>query len=166
MKIAKKLIIASTLSMITASCYAGSLVNNTISSVSADVSFSTPGQLTAKLTPFNGLLAGSHQANEAIAQLVVSGSSKQYAVTGDYTKPEVVGNDSDVWNVIGKNGNTIKVTFTAAGGAANKGSLVDGASHKWWIYDMSDKINVKLASAQDVKADTYPVTLNIAAYQA
>lgn len=31
---------------------------------------------------------------------------------------------------------------------------------------MSDKVNVKLASSQDVKADTYPVTLNVAAYQA
>ncbi len=32
-------------------------------------------------------------------------------VTGDYSKPETVGNDSDVWTVTGKSGNTIKVTF-------------------------------------------------------
>ncbi|HHA7949762.1 TPA: hypothetical protein ACOP2N_001218 [Salmonella enterica] len=97
--------------------------------------------------------------------LSVSGSSKQYAVTGDYSKPEVVGNDSDVWTVTGKSGNTIKVNFGGVG-CTNKGSLVDGASHKWWVYNMADKVAVKLSGSQTVKADTYPVTLNIAEYQA
>lgn len=105
----KNLIIASALSIIAASCYAGSLVPNTRTSVSADVNFSNPGQLQAQLTPVAGLVAGSHKGDETIATLSVSGSSKQYAVTGDYSKPEVVGNDSDVWTVTGKSGNTIKV---------------------------------------------------------
>ncbi|EEG6755526.1 Saf-pilin pilus formation protein SafA [Salmonella enterica] len=165
MKNVKKLIIASVLSMITASCYAGSLVPNTSTGVSADVNFSNPGQLQAQLTPVSGLVAGPHKGDEAIATLLVSGSSKQYAVTGDYSKPEVVGNDSDVWTATGKSGNTIKVTFGGVG-CANKGSLVDGASHKWWVYDMADKVAVKLSGSQTVKADTYPVTLNIAEYQA
>ncbi|EAS4997314.1 Saf-pilin pilus formation protein SafA [Salmonella enterica subsp. enterica serovar Newport] len=165
MKNVKKLIIASVLSMITASCYAGSLVPNTSNGVSADVNFSNPGQLQARLTPASGLVAGPHKGDETIAVLVVSGSSKQYAVTGDYSKPEVVGNDSDVWTVTGKSGNTIKVTFGGVG-CANKGSLVDGASHKWWAYDMADKVAVKLSGSQTVKADTYPVTLHIAEYQA
>ncbi|QVC93923.1 Saf-pilin pilus formation protein SafA [Salmonella enterica subsp. enterica serovar Newport] len=165
MKNVKKLIIASVLSMITASCYAGSLVPNTSTDVSADVNFSNPGQLQAQLTPASGLVAGPHKGDEAIAVLVVSGSSKQYAVTGDYSKPEVVGNDSDVWTVTGKSGNSIKVTFGGVG-CANKGSLVDGASHKWWAYDMADKVAVKLSGSQTVKADTYPVTLHIAEYQA
>lgn len=52
------------------------------------------------------------------------------------------------------------------GGCANKGSLVDGASHKWWVYNMADKVAVKLSGSQTVKADTYPVTLHIAEYQA
>lgn len=165
MKSIKKLIIASALSMMAASCYAGSLVPNTSTGVSADVNFSNPGQLQAHLTPVSGLVAGSHKGDEAIATLSVSGSSKQYVVTGDYSKPETVGNDSDVWTVTGKSGNTIKVTF---GGVAcvNKGSLVDGASHKWWVYNMTDKIAVKLSGSQTVKADTYPVTLHIAEYQA
>lgn len=107
----KNLIIASALSIMAASCYAGSLVSNTITSVSADVNFSNPGQLQAQLTPVAGLVAGPHKGDETIAMLSVSGSSKQYAVTGDYSKPEVVGNDSDVWTVTGKSGNTIKVTF-------------------------------------------------------
>ncbi|EAA8485546.1 Saf-pilin pilus formation protein SafA [Salmonella enterica subsp. enterica serovar Newport] len=165
MKNVKKLIIASVLSMITASCYAGSLVPNTSTDASADVNFSNPGQLQAQLTPTSGLVAGPHKGDEVIAMLVVSGSSKQYAVTGDYSKPEVVGNDSDVWTVTGKSGNTIKVTFGGVG-CANKGSLVDGASHKWWAYDMADKVAVKLSGSQTVKADTYPVTLHIAEYQA
>ncbi|MBJ4904956.1 Saf-pilin pilus formation protein SafA, partial [Salmonella enterica subsp. enterica serovar Rissen] len=109
MKSIKKLIIASALSIMAASCYAGSLVPNTSTGVSADVNFSNPGQLQARLTPVFGLVAGPHKADEAIAMLSVSGSSKQYAVTGDYSKPEVVGNASDVWTVTGKNGNTIKV---------------------------------------------------------
>ncbi|EHO8654878.1 Saf-pilin pilus formation protein SafA [Salmonella enterica] len=142
MKNIKDLIIASALSIMAASCYAGSLVPNTSTGVSADVNFSNPGQLQAQLTPVS-----------------------EYVVTGDYSKPETVGNDSDVWTVIGKSGNTIKITF---GGVAcgSKGSLVDGASHKWWIYNMTDKVAVKLSGSQTVKADTYPVTIHIAEYQA
>lgn len=165
MKSIKKLIIASALSMMAASCYAGSLVPNTSTGVSADVNFSNPGQLQAQLTPVSGLVAGPHKGDEAIATLSVSGSSKQYVVTGDYSKPETVGNNSDVWTVTGKSGNTIKVTFGGIA-CANKGSLVDGASHKWWVYNMTDKIAVKLSGSQTVKADTYPVTLHIAEYQA
>ncbi|EIQ6016845.1 Saf-pilin pilus formation protein SafA [Salmonella enterica] len=163
MKNIKDLIIASALSIMAASCYAGSLVPNTSTSVSADVNFSNPGQLQAQLTPVSGLVAGPHKGDEAIAILSASGSSKQYVVTGDYSKPETVGNDSDVWTV--KSGNTIKITF---GGVAcgSKGSLVDGASHKWWIYNMTDKVAVKLSGSQTVKADTYPVTIHIAEYQA
>lgn len=165
MKSIKKLIIASALSMMAASCYAGSLVPNTSTGVSADVNFSNPGQLQAQLTPVSGLVAGPHKGDEAIATLSVSGSSKQYVVTGDYSRPETVGNNSDVWTVTGKSGNTIKVTFGGVA-CANKGSLVDGASHKWWVYNMTDKIAVKLSGSQTVKADTYPVTLHIAEYQA
>lgn len=97
MKNIKDLIIASALSIMAASCYAGSLVPNTSTGVSADVNFSNPGQLQAQLTPV---------------------------------------------------------------------SVVDGASHKWWIYNMTDKVAVKLSGSQTVKADTYPVTIHIAEYQA
>lgn len=50
MKNVKDLIIASALSIMAASCYAGSLVPNTSTGVSADVNFSNPGQLQAQLT--------------------------------------------------------------------------------------------------------------------
>ncbi|EBS4333566.1 Saf-pilin pilus formation protein SafA [Salmonella enterica subsp. enterica serovar Durham] len=165
MKNVKKLIIASVLSVMAAGCYAGSLVPNTSTSVSTNISFSQPGQLQAQLTPVAGLAAGLHKADEAIATLSASGSSKQYALTGDYSKPETVGNNSDVWTVISKNGNAIKVTFGGIG-CASKGSLVDSGYHKWWVYNMADKVAVKLYGAQTVKADTYPVTLHIAEYQA
>ncbi|EGO1195047.1 Saf-pilin pilus formation protein SafA [Salmonella enterica] len=165
MKNIKNLIIASALSIMAASCYAGSLVPNTSTGVSADISFSDPGQLQAQLAPVSGLMAGSHKDGDTIAILSASGSNKQYVVTGDYSKPETVGSNSDVWTVTGKSGNTIKVTFGGVG-CANKGSLVDGASHKWWVYDMADKVAVKLSGSQTVKADTYPVTLHIAEYQA
>lgn len=99
MKNIKDLIIASALSIMAASCYAGSLVPNTSTGVSADVSFSNLGQLQAQLTPVAGLMAGQHGNGDVIAQLKVSGSIKQFAVTGDYSKPETVGNNSDVWKV-------------------------------------------------------------------
>ncbi|EBH1173842.1 hypothetical protein FKC75_03030 [Salmonella enterica] len=98
MKNIKDLIIASALSIMAASCYAGSLVPNTSTGVSADVSFSNPGQLQAQLTPVAGLMAGQHGNGDVIAQLKVSGSIKQFAVTGDYSKPETVGNNSDSTN--------------------------------------------------------------------
>ncbi|EEJ7350403.1 Saf-pilin pilus formation protein SafA, partial [Salmonella enterica subsp. enterica] len=112
-----------------------------------------------------GLMAGQHGNGDVIAQLKGSGSIKQFAVTGDYSKPETVGNNSDVWKVKGKNGNTITVSFQGTKWAS-KGSLVDGSAHKWWIYNMGDGIDVILSGAQTVNADIYPVTLNVAAYQA
>ncbi|HDC1605286.1 TPA: Saf-pilin pilus formation protein SafA [Salmonella enterica] len=165
MKNIKKLIIASALSMMAAGCYAGSLVPNTSTAVSANVSFSNPGQLQAQLTPVAGLMAGQHSNGDVIAQLKASGSIKQFAVTGDYSKPETVGTNSDVWKVNGKNGNTITVSFQGTKWAS-KGSLVDGAAHKWWIYNIEDGVDVILSGAQTVNTDIYPVTLNVAAYQA
>ncbi|PXQ48139.1 Saf-pilin pilus formation protein SafA, partial [Salmonella enterica] len=49
-----------------AGCYAGSLVPNTSTGVSADVSFSNPGQLQAQLAPVSGLMAGSHKDGDTI----------------------------------------------------------------------------------------------------
>ncbi|ENJ3127643.1 Saf-pilin pilus formation protein SafA, partial [Salmonella enterica] len=78
MKNIKDLIIASALSIMAASCYAGSLVPNTSTGVSADVSFSNPGQLQAQLAPVSGLMAGSHKDGDTIAILSASGSNKQF----------------------------------------------------------------------------------------
>lgn len=38
--------------------------------------------------------------------------------------------------------------------------------HQWIIYDINDKLGVKLAGDQNVPADVFPMTVNIAAYQA
>lgn len=43
---------------------------------------------------------------------------------------------------------------------------IDGSAHKWWIYNMGDGVDVILSGAQTVNADIYPVTLNVAEYQA
>lgn len=160
----KKLIIASAFSMMAAGCYAGTLVPNSDVSVSADVSFTAPGKINAQLTPVTGLVSGSHLSGETLATLTVSGTNKQYAVTGDYSKPETVNTNSDVWKVNGKNGNTITVTFAGVN-VGSKTTLIDSAKHKWWIYNNTDKVAVLLSGAQNVKADIYPVTLNVAEYQ-
>lgn len=116
MKSIKNLIIASALSMMAAGCYAGSLVPNTSTSVSANVSFSNPGQLQAQLTPVAGLMAGQHSNGDVIAQLKVSGSIKQFAVTGDYSKPETAGSNSDVWKVKGKMVIPLQLAFRGQSG--------------------------------------------------
>lgn len=43
---------------------------------------------------------------------------------------------------------------------------VDYNGHQWIIYDINDKLGVKLAGDQNVPADVFPMTVNIAAYQA
>ncbi|EMW9642878.1 hypothetical protein V5Y76_002937 [Salmonella enterica] len=88
MKNIKKLIIASVLSMITASCYAGSIVVGSEQQSSVDIGFASPQQLSVTFAPVAGL------------------------------------------------------------------------------YDINDKLGVKLAGDQNVPADVFPMTVNIAAYQA
>ncbi|EBJ4530541.1 hypothetical protein FZH65_11185 [Salmonella enterica] len=107
MKNIKKLIIASVLSMITASCYAGSIVVGSEQQSSVDIGFASPQQLSVTFAPVAGL--------------------------GETTSP--------------------------------KGN-VNYNGHQWIIYDINDKLGVKLAGDQNVPADVFPMTVNIAAYQA
>lgn len=58
MKNIKKLIIASVLSMITASCYAGSIVVGSEQQSSVDIGFASPQQLSVTFAPVAGLKAG------------------------------------------------------------------------------------------------------------
>ncbi|ELA4659261.1 hypothetical protein RFR43_004625, partial [Salmonella enterica] len=55
MKNIKKLIIASVLSMITASCYAGSIVVGSEQQSSVDIGFVSPQQLSVTFAPVAGL---------------------------------------------------------------------------------------------------------------
>ncbi|EIP6168319.1 hypothetical protein LS718_003952 [Salmonella enterica] len=69
MKNVKDLIIASALSIMAASCYAGSLVPNTSTGVSADVNFSNPGQLVAvKLSGSQTVKADTYPVTLHIAE--------------------------------------------------------------------------------------------------
>lgn len=77
MKSIKKLIIASALSMMAASCYAGSFLPNTVQEKSANISFAAPEDLTVSLDQVPGLMAGDVPTNTAIAKLTVDSTSVQ-----------------------------------------------------------------------------------------
>lgn len=64
MKSIKKLIIASALSMMAASCYAGSFLPNSEQQKSVDIVFSSPQDLTVSLIPVSGLKAGKNAPSE------------------------------------------------------------------------------------------------------
>ncbi|EDZ4523811.1 hypothetical protein GVS62_13315 [Salmonella enterica] len=124
MKNIKKLIIASVLSMITASCYAGSIVVGSEQQSSVDIGFASPQQLSVTFAPVAGLKAGVIKSNTDIATIAVSSvAAKQFAIAADFKAKDV-------------------------------------------MYDINDKLGVKLAGDQNVPADVFPMTVNIAAYQA
>ncbi|EJM3794008.1 pilus assembly protein, partial [Salmonella enterica] len=62
MKSIKKLIIASALSMMAASCYASSFLPNTEQEKSVNVSFAAPENLTISFDQVPGLMAGQKPA--------------------------------------------------------------------------------------------------------
>lgn len=84
MKSIKKLIIASALSMMAASCYAGSfLPKTTEQEKSVDISFAAPEHLTISLDQAPGLIAGTDHVNTVVAKLTVNSTSiKEYGVRG------------------------------------------------------------------------------------
>lgn len=69
MKNIKKLIIASVLSMITASCYAGSIVVGSEQQSSVDIGFVSPQQLSVTFAPVAGLKAGVIKSNTELRLL-------------------------------------------------------------------------------------------------
>ncbi|EFS6649416.1 hypothetical protein H0694_004448 [Salmonella enterica subsp. enterica serovar Thompson] len=128
MKNIKKLIIASVLSMITASCYAGSIVVGSEQQSSVDIGFVSPQQLSVTFAPVAGLKAGVIKSNTDIATIAVSSvAAKQFAIAADFKAKDVM--NGDTWT-------------------------------------LNDKLGVKLAGDQNVPADVFPMTVNIAAYQA
>lgn len=164
MKNVKKLIIASVLSMITASCYAGSIVVGSEQQISADIAFVSPQQLNVTFAPVSGLKAGVIKTNTDIATIAVSSiAAKQFAIAADFNAKDL--RNGDTWTLHGKNtGRGIKVYFYGET-TSPKGS-VNYNGHQWIIYDINDKLGVKLAGEQNIAADIYPMTVNIAAYQA
>ncbi|EIJ1277085.1 hypothetical protein O7S35_000376 [Salmonella enterica subsp. enterica serovar Newport] len=164
MKNVKKLIIASVLSMITASCYAGSIVVGSEQQSSVDIDFVSPQQLSVTFAPVAGLKAGAIKSNTEIATIAVSSvAAKQFAIAADFKAKDVM--NGDTWTLHGKNtGKGIKVYFY--GETTSPKGNVNYNGHQWIIYDINDKLGVKLAGDQNIPADVFPMTVNIAAYQA
>ncbi|ENE1293625.1 hypothetical protein ABM190_003624 [Salmonella enterica] len=157
MKNIKKLIIASVLSMITASCYAGSIVVGSEQQSSVDIGFASPQQLSVTFAPVAGLKAGVIKSNTDIATIAVSSvAAKQFAIAADFKAKDVM--NGDTWTLYGKN--------TGNGETTSPKGNVNYNGHQWIIYDINDKLGVKLAGDQNVPADVFPMTVNIAAYQA
>lgn len=52
------------------------------------------------------------------------------------------------------------------GEAAKPQGSVSYNGHQWFIYNINDKLGIKLAGDQNIPADVFPMTVNIAAYQA
>ncbi|ECD7456020.1 hypothetical protein E6W75_08075 [Salmonella enterica subsp. enterica serovar Bareilly] len=52
-------------------------------------------------------------------------------------------------------------------GSEQKSSVdISYNGHQWFIYNINDKLGIKLAGDQNIPADVFPMTVNIAAYQA
>lgn len=68
MKNIKKLIIASVLSMITASCYAGSIVVGSEQQSSVDIGFASPQQLSVTFAPMVKILAKESKCTSMVRQ--------------------------------------------------------------------------------------------------
>lgn len=163
MKNARGLIIASVLSMMSASCYAGSTVAGTDQQVSADVAFVSPQQLSVTFAQVPNLTAGRFKSNEEIATISVSSSSaKKFAIAADFNGSHLY--NGDTWTIHGKNtGKGIIVYFY--GEVAKPQGSVSYNGHPWFIYNINDKLGVKLAGGQTIPADVFPMIVNIAAYQ-
>lgn len=60
----------------------------------------------------------------------------------------------------------VKILANFYGETTSPKGNVNYNGHQWIIYDINDKLGVKLAGDQNVPADVFPMTVNIAAYQA
>ncbi|EAM1087597.1 hypothetical protein G3C57_004419 [Salmonella enterica] len=160
----KKLIIASVLSMMTASCYAGSIVVGSEQQSSVDIAFAAPQQVSVDFAPVPGLKAGWIQSNTDIATIAVSSAAaKQFAIAADFSAKDI--RNGDTWILTGKNtGKGITVYFY--GETSKPQATVNYRGHPWFVYNINDKLGVKLAGEQNIVADVYPMAINIAAYQA
>lgn len=172
MKSIKKLIIASALSMMAASCYAGSFLPNSEQQKSVDIVFSSPQDLTVSLIPVSGLKAGKNAPSAKIAKLVVNSTTlKEFGVRGisnnvvDSTGT-VVDSTGTAWRVAGKNtGKEIGVGLSSDS-LRRSDSTEKWNGVNWMTFNSNDTLDIVLTGpAQNVTADTYPITLDVVGYQ-
>ncbi|EBX7444295.1 pilus assembly protein [Salmonella enterica] len=163
MKSMKKLIIASALSMMAASCYA-SVVPNTEQQKSVNVSFAAPEHLTISLDQMPGLMAGKNDNDMDIAKLTVDSTSiKEFGVRG--ISGSQMNNASSTWKITGKNGgNPIVVSFSSNDIAKSHVPLMWNG-REWTTFDTNVPVDIVVIAGQDISPDTYPLTVDVVGYQ-
>lgn len=164
MKSIKKLIIASALSMMAASCYAGSFLPNTEQEKSVDISFAAPEHLTISLEQTPGLIAGAGKTDTVVAKLTVNSTSiKEYGVRG--VSSSMLNDLGSMWNITGKNsGSTVAVGFSSMSlNKSHNPQTWNGL--RWYTFDVNDPVNIALVRNKNIPPDTYPLTLDVVGYQ-
>lgn len=164
MKSIKKLIIASALSMMAASCYAGSFLPNTEQQKSVDISFAAPEHLTISLEQAPGLIAGTGKLDTVVAKLTVNSTSiKDYGVRG--VSSSMLNDLGSMWNITGKNsGSTVAVGFSSQS-LSNAQSPQTWNGLRWYTFGVNDPVNIALVRDQNIPPDTYPLTVDVVGYQ-
>lgn len=146
MKSIKKLIIASALSMMAASCYAGSFLPNTVQEKSVDINFAAPEHLTVSLDQVPGLIAGDEPTGTAIAKLTVDSTSvKEFGAVGAGV---IMDNAGIVWRIAGKNsGNSITVGLSPKDVAKSQGRQTWNG-REWITFDTNVPLYITTIGAE------------------
>ncbi|ELC4533813.1 pilus assembly protein [Salmonella enterica] len=167
MKSIKKLIIASALSMMAASCYAGSFLPNSEQQKSADIVFSSPQDLTVSLIPVSGLKAGPNALGTKIAKLEVNSTAlKEFGVRGIANK--IVDLTGTAWRVAGKNTGREIIVGLSSDSLRRADGTEKWNGVNWMTFNSNDALDIVLTgagAAQNVTADTYPITVDVVGYQ-
>ncbi|EBU9351039.1 pilus assembly protein [Salmonella enterica subsp. enterica serovar Angoda] len=164
MKSIKKLIIASALSMMAASCYAGLFLPNTEQQKSVDVNFSAPDHLTVSLDQVPDLIAGMVPSETALAKLTVDSTSiKEFGARG--VSSSLIDSSGSAWKITGKNsGKSITVGFSTRSMNNSHGPQTwNGRS--WIAFDTNVPLDIIMMGGQEVPPDTYPLTVDVVGYQ-
>ncbi|EEJ5716250.1 pilus assembly protein [Salmonella enterica subsp. enterica] len=164
MKSIKKLIIASALSMMAASCYASGFLPDTEQQKSVDISFAAPESLTVSLEQVPGLMAGRGHDGMDIAKLTVSSTSLQeFGARG--ISGSILGSAGSEWKITGRNsGESILVGFSTNVATARGPKMWNGET--WSTFDTNAPVNIVITGDQDIQPDTYPLTVDLVGYRA
>ncbi|AXE09481.1 pilus assembly protein [Salmonella enterica] len=163
MKSIKKLIIASALSMMAASCYADGFLPDTEQQKSVDISFVAPEYFTVSLDQVPGLMAGRGHDGMDIAKLTVSsGSIKEFGARG--ISSSILGSTGSEWKITGRNsGKSIIVGFSTNVATARGPKMWNGET--WSTFDTNTPVNIVITGDQDIPPDTYPLTVDVVGYR-
>ncbi|EDR6078964.1 pilus assembly protein [Salmonella enterica subsp. enterica serovar Barranquilla] len=163
MKSIKKLIIASALSMMAASCYANGFLPSTEQKKSVDINFAAPEHITVSLDQVPGLMAGREHDGMNIAKLTVSsGSIKQFGVRG--VSGTLMNGSASAWEINGRNSGKPIIVGLASNAATGKGpKMWNGET--WNTFNTNTPVNIVTIGDQDIPPDTYPMTVDVVGYQ-